>query len=83
MIVRQYSLLATMSNLKNNPVPILNLRRQLIPGEFNLSALTPKEMDTDNILSFIDYITTDKQAEGLLPIEIKIRDAKTFAKMVV
>ena len=72
-----------MSNPKNNPIPILNLRRQSIPGEFNLLALalTPKgkpsglkdydnlnKVDTNNILSFINYITTDKQAEGLLPI---------------
>src|ERR1700723_4692748 len=86
-----------MSNLKNNPIPILNLRRQLILGEFNLLALalTPKgkpsglkdynnlnEVDTDNILSFIDYITIDKQAEGLLPIKIKIQDAEMFIKRV-
>ena len=64
-----------MSNLKNNPMPILNLRRQSILGEFNLLALalTPKgkpsslknydnlnEGDTNNVLSFINYITTDK-----------------------
>ena len=64
-----------MSNPKNNPMPILNLRRQLIPGEFDSSALalTPEgkpsslknyddlnEGDTNNILSFINYITTDK-----------------------
>jgi len=64
-----------MSNLKNNPTPTPNLRRQLILGEFNSStlALTPKgkpsglkdhddfnEVDTDNILFFINYITTDK-----------------------
>ena len=64
-----------MLNLKNNPIPILNLHRQLIPGEFNLLALalTPKgkpsglkdynnlnKVDTNNILSFINYITTDK-----------------------
>jgi len=63
-----------MLNLKNNPIPILNLQRQLIPEEFDLLALalTPKETDTDNILSFINYITTDKQTEGLLPIKIKI-----------
>jgi hypothetical protein len=71
-----------MSNLKNNPIPTLNPQRQLIPGEFDLLALTPKEGDTNNVLSFIDYTTTDKQAEGLLPIEIEIRDAETFAKMV-
>ena len=56
-------------------MPILNLRRQLILGEFNLLALalTPKgkpsslknynnlnEGDTNNILSFINYITIDK-----------------------
>jgi len=73
-----------MLNLKNNLIPILNLRRQLILGEFNLSALalTPKETDTDNVLSFINYITTDKQTEGLLPIKIEIQDAETFVKMV-
>src|SRR3984893_12217977 len=86
-----------MSNLENNPIPILNLRRQLIPREFNLLALalTPKgkpsglkdynnlnKVDTNNILSFINYITIDKQAEGLLPIKIKIQDAKTFVKRV-
>jgi len=51
-----------MLNLKNNPIPILNLQRQLILGEFDLLALalTPKETDTNNILSFINYITTDK-----------------------
>ena len=56
-------------------MPILNLRCQLIPGEFDLLALalTPKgkpsglknyddlnEGDTNNILSFINYTTTDK-----------------------
>ena len=76
-----------MLNLKNNPIPTFNLRRQSIPGEFNLLALalTPKgkpsglkdynnlnKVDTDNILSFINYITTDKQVEGLPPIKIKI-----------
>lgn len=73
-----------MSNPKNNPTPTLNLRRQSTPGEFDSSALalTPEEADTDNVLSFIDYTTTDKQAEGLPPIEIEIRDAETFAKMV-
>jgi hypothetical protein len=64
-----------MSNPKNNPIPTLNLRRQSILGEFDLLALalTPKrkpsslkdyddlkEVDTNNILSFINYITTDK-----------------------
>ena len=64
-----------MLNLKNNPIPILNLQRQSIPGEFDLLALalTPKgkpsglkdynnlnKVDTDNVLSFINYITTDK-----------------------
>jgi hypothetical protein len=68
-------------------MPILNLRRQLILGEFDLLALalTPKgkpsglknydnlnKGDTNNILSFINYTTTDKQAEGLLPIKIEI-----------
>jgi hypothetical protein len=68
IIVRQYSLLATILNLKNNLIPILNLRRQLILGKFNLLtlALTPKgkpsglknynnlyKVDTNNI--FILY----------------------------
>jgi len=53
---------------QNNPYS------QLILGEFNLLALalTLKEIDTNNILFFINYITTDKQIEGLLPIKIKI-----------
>ena len=64
-----------MLNLENNPIPILYLRRQLILKEFNLLALalTPKgkpnglkdynnfnKVDTNNILSFIDYTTTNK-----------------------
>jgi len=64
-----------MLNLKNNPIPISNPRRQLIPEGFNLLALalTPKgkpsglkdyndfnKVDIDNVLSFINYITTDK-----------------------
>ena len=64
-----------MSNPKNNLIPIFYLHHQLISGEFNLLtlALTPKgkpnslkdynnlnKVDTDNILSFINYITTDK-----------------------
>ena len=64
-----------MSNPKNNLIPILNLHRQSIPEEFDLLALalTPKgkpsglkdyndlnKVDTNNILSFINYITTDK-----------------------
>jgi hypothetical protein len=64
-----------MLNLKNNPIPIFNLCCQLIPGEFDLLALVlaPKgkpsglknynnfnKVDTNNILSFINYITTDK-----------------------
>jgi len=64
-----------MSNLKNNLIPILNLRRQLIPEEFNLLALalTPKrkssglkdynglnEVNINNVLFFINYITIDK-----------------------
>jgi len=87
-----------MPNLKNNPIPILNPRRQSILGGFNLLALalTPKgkpsglkdynnlnKVDIDNILSFINYITTDKQAKGLPPIKIKIRDAEMFIKMVI
>ena len=75
MIVRRNSLLATILNLKNNLIPISNLRRQLIPGGFNLLALalTPKgkpsglkdydnlnKVDINNILSFINYITIDK-----------------------
>ena len=64
-----------MLNLKNNLILIFNLRHQLTLGEFNLLALvlTPKgkpsnlknynnfnEVDTNNISSFINYITTDK-----------------------
>ena len=64
-----------MLNLKNNLIPILNLHHQSILGEFNLLALalTPKgkpsglkdyddlnKVDTDNVLSFINYITIDK-----------------------
>ena len=59
-----------MLNLKNNLISILNLRRQLTLEEFNLLTLvlTPKgkpsglkdynnfnKVDTDNILSFINY----------------------------
>jgi len=64
-----------MLNLKNNLIPILNPQRQLILGGFNLLtiALTPKgkpsglkdynnlnKVDINNVLSFINYITTDK-----------------------
>ena len=64
-----------MPNLKNNLIFIFNLRRQLTLKEFNLLALalTPKgkpsrlkdyndfnKVDTNNISSFINYITTDK-----------------------
>ena len=64
-----------MLNLKNNLTPILNLYCQSILKEFNLLALalTPKgkpsdlknynnfnKIDTDNVSSFINYITTDK-----------------------
>ena len=76
-----------MSNLKNNPIPTLNLQHQSIPGKFNLLALAStferkpnslkdynnlNKIDTNNVLSFIDYITIDKQVEGLLFIEIEI-----------
>jgi len=64
-----------MLNLKNSLIPILNPQRQLILEGFNLLtiALTLKgkpnslknynnlnEVDINNILSFINYITTDK-----------------------
>ena len=64
-----------MLNLKNNPIPILTLCRQLTLKEFNLLtlALTPKgrpsgpknynnfnKADTNNVLSFINYTTIDK-----------------------
>ena len=86
-----------MLNPENNLIPIFYLHRQSILKEFNLLALvlTPKgkpsglkdynnlnKVDIDNVLSFIDYIITDKQAEGLLPIEIEIWDAEMFIKMV-
>jgi hypothetical protein len=75
IIVKQYFLLATISNLKNNLIFTLNLRRQSILKEFNLLALalTPKgkpnglkdynnfnKVNTNNVLSFINHITTDK-----------------------
>ena len=64
-----------MSNLKNNLIPIFNLWRQLILREFNLLALiltpkgkpsglkdynNPNKVDINNVLFFINYITTDK-----------------------
>jgi len=63
-----------MLNLKNNLIPILKPRHQLVPGGFNLLALalTPKgkpsglkdynnhKEDINNVLSFINYTTTDK-----------------------
>ena len=64
-----------MPNLKNNLILIFNLCRQLTLKEFNLLALalTPKgklsdlkdynnfnKVDTDNVLSFINYTTMDK-----------------------
>ena len=76
-----------MLSLKNNLIPTLNLWRQLIPGEFDLLALalTSKgkpsglkdynnlnKVNTNNISFFINYITINKQAEGLLLTEIKI-----------
>ena len=76
-----------MLNLKNNPIPILNLRRQLTLKEFNLLALVlnPKgepsglkdynnlnKVNINNILFFINYITIDKQVKGLPLIKIKI-----------
>ena len=76
-----------MLNLENNLIPMLYLHRQLILGEFDLSALALtlkgkpsslkdyndfNKIDTDNILSFINYIIIDEQAEGLLPIKIEI-----------
>ena len=75
IIVRQYSLLATMLNLKNNLIPIFNLCCQSTLKEFNLLALVlnPEgepsglknynnlnKVNTNNISSFINYITTDK-----------------------
>ena len=63
-----------MSNSKNNPIPTLKPWHQSVPGGFDLLALalTPKgkpsglkdyndhKGDIDNILSFINYTTTDK-----------------------
>jgi len=74
IIVKRNSLLATILNSKNNLIPILKPRHQLVLGGFNLLALalTPKgkpsglkdyndhKGDINNVLSFIDYITTDK-----------------------
>ena len=70
-----FLILATILNLKNNLIPILNLYYQLTLKEFNLLALVlnPKgepsglknynnfnKVNTDNILSFINYTTIDK-----------------------
>src|SRR6266700_5616301 len=41
------------------------------------------EIDTRDILSFINYIATEKQLKGQPPIEIKIQNAKMFVQMVV
>ena len=64
-----------MLNLENNLIPIFTLRHQLTLEEFDLLALalTPEgrpnslknynnfnEIDTNNILSFINYTTIDK-----------------------
>jgi len=64
-----------MSNPKNNLIFTLNLRRQLILGEFDLLALVLifkgkpsglkdynnlNKVDTNNILFFINYITINK-----------------------
>jgi len=63
-----------MLNLKNNLIPISKLQHQLVLEGFNLLALalTPKgkpsglkdyddyKGDINNVLSFINYITTDK-----------------------
>ena len=64
-----------MLNLKNNLILILNLRCQLILGEFNLLTLVLafkgkpnglkdynnfNKVNTNNILSFINYIIIDK-----------------------
>ena len=64
-----------MLNLKNNLILIFNLCCQLTLKKFNLLALllNPKgepsglknynnlnKVDTDNVLSFINYTTTDK-----------------------
>ena len=64
-----------MLNLKNNPILIFYLYRQLILKEFNLLALVLifkgkpsilkdynnfNKVNTDNILSFINYTTIDK-----------------------
>ena len=64
-----------MLNLKNNPIPIFNLRCQLTLKEFNLLALVlnPEgepsglknyndlnKINTNNVSFFINYITTNK-----------------------
>jgi len=63
-----------MLNLKNNLIPILKPQHQSVLGGFNslALALTPKgkpsslknynnyKGDINNILSFINYITTNK-----------------------
>ena len=64
-----------MLNLENNLIPTLYLHRQLTLEEFNLLALALtlkgkpsglkdynnfNKVNTNNILSFINYITIDK-----------------------
>jgi len=49
IIVSQYSLLATMPNLKNNPIPTLDLRRQLTPGEFRLISPSPNLREASSL----------------------------------
>jgi len=56
-----------MLNLKNNLIPILKPQHQSVLGGFDwlAPALTPKgkhdyKGDINNVLSFINYITTDK-----------------------
>ena len=68
-------LLATILNLENNLIPIFYLHHQLILEEFNLLALVLtlkgkpsglkdhnnfNKVNTNNVSSFINYITTDK-----------------------
>ena len=53
-----------MLNLKNNPTPIFNLLALVLAPEGKPSDLKDynnfNKVDTNNILSFINYITIDK-----------------------
>ena len=65
-----------MLNLKNNLILIFNLLALVLAPKGKPNGLKDynnfNKANTNNILSFINYIITDKQVKGLLPIKIKI-----------